>query len=129
MENKELYNYKKALSVPFMIQKLWRGFTLENPIELTKVIVFGGTLLLLVTVLRPVMWLLGLVKGLSFAGYVLIPIGAVLLWGKIEPDGLKISVYLIDALFYLIEFKLGKKVINQNEAVKDLKELVVFEKI
>ncbi|MBL1228944.1 hypothetical protein IW492_06825 [Enterococcus sp. BWB1-3] len=129
MKTKELYNYKKALTVPFMIQKLWRGFTLENPVELTKIMVFGVTLLLLLTVFRPVMWLFSLIKGLSFAAYILIPIGAVFLWGKIEPDGLKISVYMIDALFYFIDFKLGKKVINQNEAVKELKELIVFEKI
>ncbi|WYJ90251.1 hypothetical protein A5888_002007 [Enterococcus sp. 9E7_DIV0242] len=129
MQKKGLYNYKKALLLPFMIQKLWRGFTLENPIELTKIIVFGGTLVLLFTVFRPLMWLLGLVKGLSFAGYLLIPIGAVMLWEQVEPDGLKIPVYVIDYLFYMINFKIRKRVINQNETVRNVEELVVFEKI
>lgn len=129
MRKKQLYNYKKALLLPFMIQKLWRGFTLENPIELTKILVFGGTLLLLFTVFRPVMWLLGLVKGLSFAGYLLIPMGVVMLWEQVEPDGLKIPIYVVDYFFYMIHFKIRSRVINQNETIKSIEELVVFEKL
>lgn len=129
MKTKKLFNYKKALTVPFMIQKLWRGFTLENPIELTKVLVYGLTLLLLFTVFRPVMAVLGIIKGLDIATYILLPIGLVMLWDKVEPDGLKIPQYLTDFLFYLLTYKVGKKVINQNETLKVSKELVVFEKI
>ena len=129
MRKKQLYNYKKALLLPFMIQKLWRGFTLENPVELTKILVFGGTLLLLFTVFRPVMWLLGLIKGLSFAGYILIPMGVVMLWEQVEPDGLKIPVYVIDYFFYMIHFKIRNRVINQNETIRSIEELVVFEKL
>lgn len=129
MRKKQLYNYKKALLLPFMIQKLWRGFTLENPVELTKILVFGGTLLLLFTVFRPIMWLLGLVKGLSFAGYILIPMGVVMLWEQVEPDGLKIPVYVVDYFFYMIHFKIRNRVINQNETIRSIEELVVFEKL
>lgn len=129
MREKKLYNYKKALVLPLMIQKLWRGFSLENPIELTKIVVFGGTLLLLFTVFRPLMWVLGMVKGLRFAGYILIPIGVVMLWGRVEPDGLKIPIYVIDYLFYFLHFKIGYKIINQNETIRAIEELVVFEKI
>lgn len=131
MKKKKLFNYKKALTVPFMIQKLWRGFTLENPLELTKVVVFGGTLIALFTVLRPLMLLLGVLKGLDIAAYILLPVGMVMLWDKLEPDGLKIPQYVIDFLFYLITYKIGRKVINQNQTFTDLKEkeLIVFEKI
>lgn len=129
MRNKQLYNYKKALVLPFMIQKLWRGFTLENPIELTKILVFGGTLFLLFTVFRPMMWLFGMVKGLKFASYLLIPTGAVMLWEQVEPDGLKIPIYVIDYLFYMVHFKIRNKVINQNQTVKIIDELVVFDKV
>ncbi|MGL4695252.1 TcpE family conjugal transfer membrane protein [Enterococcus larvae] len=129
MWEKKLYNYKKALLLPFMIQKLWRGFTLENPVELTKILVFGGVLLLLLTVFRPIMWLLGMIPGLKFAGYLLIPTGAVLLWEQVEPDGLKIPIYAADYLFYMINFKIGNKVICQNETISQVEGLVVFEKI
>ena len=129
MKEKRIYNYNKALTIPFMIQKLWRGFTLENPLELNKVLVFGIAVLLLLTVFRPVMWLFSFIKGLDFAVYILIPVGSVMLWDKIKPDGLKISVYIMDFLAYFINFKLGKKIICQNESHKDFKELVVFEKL
>ena len=96
MASRNVYNYKKALTVPFMVQKLWRGVTLENPVELSKIIVFGTTVFLFMTVLRHLMWFFSLMKGVKVAAYVLIPIGTVMLWDKIEPDGMKISAYIFD---------------------------------
>lgn len=129
MKQKKLYNYKRALTVPFMIQKLWRGFTLENPLELTKVAVFGLSVLSLFTVFRPLLWLFSFIPGLNIAAYILIPIGMVMLWDRLEPDGLKIHEYVIDYIFFLINYKWSRKMICQNETIKQKNEKVVFEKI
>ncbi|MBL1226503.1 TcpE family conjugal transfer membrane protein [Enterococcus sp. BWR-S5] len=129
MKQKKLYNYKRALTVPFMVQKLWRGFTLENPLELTKVAVFGLSLISLFTIFRPVVWLLGFIPGLNLAAYILIPIGVVMLYDRLEPDGLKIHEYVIDYLFFLLSYKGSGKVICQSQTFKQKNELVVFEKI
>lgn len=129
MKQKKLYNYKRALTVPFMIQKLWRGFTLENPLELNKVAVFGLSILSLFTIFRPLIWFLNFIPGLSIAAYILIPIGVVMLYDRLEPDGLKIHEYVIDYLFFLLSYKGSGKVICQNETFKQKNELVVFEKI
>lgn len=129
MKQKKLYNYKRALTVPFMVQKLWRGFTLENPLELTKVAVFGLSLLSLFTIFRPIVWLFGFIPGLNIAAYILIPIGFVMLYDRLEPDGLKIHEYVIDYLFFLLSYKGSGKVICQSQTFKQKNELVVFEKI
>lgn len=129
MKQKNLYNYKKALTVPFMIQKLWRGFTLENPLELTKIAVFGLSIVSLFTIFKPLIWLFSFIPGFSIAAYILIPIWVVMLYDRLEPDGLKIHEYVIDYLFFLISYKVLKKMICQNQTFKQKNELIVFEKI
>ena len=54
MKSKRLYNYKKALNVPFMVQRLWKNFTLTKPIPVTMFATFGLAVLAMFTILRPV---------------------------------------------------------------------------
>lgn len=126
---RKLYNYKRALTVPFMVQKLWRGFTLENPLELTKVAVYGLSVISLFTIFKPLIWLFSFIPGLSIAAYILIPVGVVMLYDRLEPDGLKIHEYVIDYVFYLINYKWSRKVICQDKKFKHKSELVAFERM
>lgn len=129
MKAKKLFNFKRALNSPYMIQKLYKGFTLENPIKVEKFVVFFGTWLFLLTFGKPLMFILSLIPGLAWAGYLLIPIGVTLMWDRVEPDGLKITDYVLDMIVYLCTFVLGKKKIANQEIIKNDFEVVVFEKI
>ena len=128
MKSKKLYNYRESLSVPYMVQKLWRGFTLNNPIEVTKFAVFGIAIIAMFTILEPVMALFDIIPGLKLAMMILFPAGIVILYDKVEPDGLKIHEYVIDAVSYFFKYRIGKRAIYQDEVIEvEINEKIEFE--
>lgn len=126
---KRVFNYKKALNAPYLIQKLWKGFSLENPIKAEKLVVIFGTFVFLLTFGRPLMNFLGMIKGVDWAAYVLIPLGVMLAWDKANPDELKITQYVLDMVVYLVTYYFGKKKICNDEIITNKFDVVVFEKI
>lgn len=130
MKHKPLYNYKDALNVPYMVQKIWKGFSLENPIEVTKFAVFGISIILMLTILKPVFALFNVIPGLKLAMQLSFPVVATLSYDKVEPDGLKIHEYGIDSIVYFFQFRLRKKSIYQDQLVDvEDDEKIVFDQI
>lgn len=124
MQPKKLYNYKKALNMPYMVQKIWKDISLENPLEVMKIVVFFGTFLSLFTIFKPVMNLLGFIPGLNIALYILLPIVAVMVYTNVEPDGLKIPQYISGVVTYYLTFRLGRKKISQDVLINDKLEKI-----
>lgn len=130
MKRKNLYNYKKALNVPYMVQKLTKKFSLENPIKVTKIAVFALTLLSLFTIFKPLMIMLRVIPGLDLACYALIPISVTMMYDSVEPDGLKIYHYLWDSASYILQYKLIPKRIYQDKKYRaEVDEKIQFEKM
>lgn len=130
MKRKNLYNYKKALNVPYMVQKLTKKFSLENPIKVTKIAVFALTMLSLFTIFKPLMIMLGVIPGLDLACYALIPISVTMMYDSVEPDGLKIYHYLWDSASYIFQYKLIPKRIYQGKKYRaEVDEKIQFEKM
>lgn len=124
MQPKKLYNYKKALNMPYMVQKIWKDISLENPLEVMKIVVFFGTFLSLFTIFKPVMNLLGFIPGLNIALYILLPIVAVMVYTNVEPDGLKIPQYISGVVTYYLTYRLGRKKISQDVLINDKLEKI-----
>lgn len=130
MKRKNLYNYKKALNVPYMVQKLTKKFSLENPIKVTKIAVFALTLLSLFTIFKPLMIMLRVIPGLDLACYALIPISVTMMYDSVEPDGLKIYHYLWDSASYILQYKLiPKRIYQDNKYRAEVDEKIQFEKM
>ncbi|WP_066026339.1 conjugal transfer protein [Enterococcus mundtii] len=130
MKRKNLYNYKKALNVPYMVQKLTKKFSLENPIKVTKIAVFALTLLSLFTIFKPLMIMLRVIPGLDLACYALIPISVTMMYDSVEPDGLKIYHYLWDSVSYILQYKLiPKRIYQDNKYRAEVDEKIQFEKM
>ncbi|MEI1233473.1 TcpE family conjugal transfer membrane protein [Enterococcus mundtii] len=130
MKRKNLYNYKKALNVPYMVQKLTKKFSLENPIKVTKIAVFALTLLSLFTIFKPLMIMLRVIPGLDLACYALIPISVTMMYDSVEPDGLKIYHYLWDSVSYILQYRLIPKRIYQDKKYRaEVDEKIQFEKM
>lgn len=118
MKNKGLYNYKRALTIPFMVQKLTKKFTLHKAIPITWFVTMGLSILAMFTILRPVFAIFDVITGLKLAVQIVFPFIVTHLYHTLEPDGLKIHEYVIDLFIYLYSIRLGNKKIYQGELVE-----------
>ena len=122
MKSKRLYNYKDSLTVPFMVQKLFRGFSLNSPIEISWFAVVGLSILAEFTLLSPVFTFLDVIPGLKLASMFLFPFGMSYLYHNVQPDGLKVHEYVIDFFLYFFGFRLNQFSIYQDDKVEIIKE-------
>lgn len=134
MKNEEIYDYSKGLSAPYWIQeirtkkgKLIASFSV--PIQLSYFVVFALTVLLMVTILKPVMdFLYFFLRGAVYVLYYFVPAKVAKWYSEYDRDGKPMVYFLRDWFRYLFDFGLNKKSIYQFERVQEVDE-IVFEKV
>lgn len=116
---KQMYNYKKALNQPVLIQRITKNVTLNRPYEVFDMFIFVLGFLLMFLVFAPISHLINaIIPAGWFVSYVIIPYFFVRFVKTVQPDGKNVFKYLLDYVSYLLTYRVGKKDIYKGEKIK-----------
>lgn len=131
---KEIFDYSKGLSAPYWIQeirtkkgKLVASFSV--PIQLSFFVVFAITLVLMLTIFRPVVdFLYFFLRGVVYILYYYVPAKVAKWYSEYDVDGKPMLFFIRDWLRFMLDFGFNSKSIYQSERIDPVEE-IEFEKV
>lgn len=121
---KQVFDYKEPFQAPYMVREITKKLRLRNAISGQTIFVFGFTALLCLVLFYPFLGFNQFYMMLSIA----IPYGMVELFNRVEPDGKKVHVFLLDYLRFVMIYQIGKKVIQQTDLIKIRETKMIYKK-
>lgn len=124
LKTKLVFDYREPFQSPYMVKELTKKLRLRNAVSGQTIFVAGISFVLTAGALFSTIgfnhWTLALSA--------LVPFGLVELFHRIEPDGKKVHLFIVDYLAYLWQFVLPKRVVYQGEKRVIIKEKIFYER-
>ncbi|EMF0445289.1 TPA: TcpE family conjugal transfer membrane protein [Enterococcus faecium] len=123
-KEKQVFDYKEPFQAPYMVREITKKLRLRNAVPGQTIFVFGFTALLSMLILYP---LLGFTQFFVIL-CLIIPYGMVELFNRVEPDGKKVHLFLLDYIRFVCVYQIGKKVIQQTNLITIRKTKMIYKK-
>lgn len=123
-KEKQVFDYKEPFQAPYMVREITKKLRLKNAVSGQTIFVFGFTALLCLILFYPFLGFNQLYVMLSIA----IPYGMVELFNRVEPDGKKVHLFLLDYIRFVWVYQIGKKAIQQTNLITIRKTKMIYKK-
>ncbi|MFR3685551.1 MAG: TcpE family conjugal transfer membrane protein, partial [Enterococcus sp.] len=121
---KLVFDYREPFQAPYMVRELTKKLKLRNAVSGQTIFVAGVSFVMTAFILFSTVGFNHWTLGLS----VLIPFGLVELFNRIEPDGKKVHLFIVDYLSYLLAFVIPKKSVYQGKKVEIVKKRISYDR-
>lgn len=119
---KLVFDYREPFQAPYMVRELTKKLKLRNAVSGQTIFVAGVSFVMTACMLFSTVGFKHWTLGLS----VLIPFGLVEVFNRIEPDGKKVHLFIVDYLAYLWAFVVPKKAVYQGKKVEIVKKRISY---
>ncbi|MGL9782351.1 MULTISPECIES: TcpE family conjugal transfer membrane protein [Enterococcus] len=123
-KEKQVFDYKEPFQAPYMVREITKKLRLRNAVSGQTIFVFGFTALLCLILFYPFLGFNQFYVMLSIA----IPYGMVELFNRVEPDGKKVHLFLLDYIRFVWVYQIGKKAIQQTNLITIRKTKMIYKK-